>query len=62
MKTLKVSLVATIVSTLAWWFRLPQKIWPVHPFLADFLLTLALCIVLMRTWSGPKSEPQKQNS
>jgi hypothetical protein len=59
MKTLKVSLAATIVSISAWWFRLPQKIWPAHPYLADFLMTLALCVVLMRTWSDPKSEPKK---
>jgi len=59
MKTLKVSLVATIVSILAWWFRLPQTIWPAHPYFADFLLTLTLCIVLLRVWSDAKAEPKK---
>jgi hypothetical protein len=62
MKTLKISLVATIAATLAWWFRFPQRIWPAHPQLADFLLALALCIVLQFAWSDPKSKPESGSS
>jgi uncharacterized membrane protein YadS len=51
MKTLKISLVATIAATLAWWLHLPQKMWPAHPMFADFLLALVLCIVLQVVWS-----------
>lgn len=61
MKTLKVSLVATVASMLAWWLRFPQRIWPAHPYFADFLMALVLCIVLQVVWSDTKSEPKKQD-
>jgi hypothetical protein len=57
MKTLKITLVATIAGTLAWWLRLPHRIWPSHPYLADVLLSLILCVVLQFAWSDPKKEP-----
>jgi len=63
MKTLKITLVATIAATLAWWLRLPHKIWPSHPYLADLLLSLVLCAVLQFTWSEPKKpDPRKEPS
>ena len=58
MKTLKISLVATIAAMLAWWLGFAQRIWPAHPRLADFLLALAICAVLQFTWS----EPDKKRS
>ena len=57
MKTLKITVVATIAGTLAWWLRLPHKIWPAHPYLADVLLSLILCVVLQFAWSEAKKEP-----
>jgi len=57
MKTLKITVVATIAGTLAWWLRLPHKIWPAHPYLADVLLSLALCFLLQFAWSDAKKEP-----
>ena len=54
MKTLKISVVATLAATLAWWFGVPQKIWPAHPLFADFLLALVLCIVLQIVWTDSK--------
>jgi len=60
MKTLKISLVATLASMLAWWLRFPQRIWPAHPYFTDFLMALILCIVLQFVWSDPKIEPKKQ--
>jgi hypothetical protein len=62
MKTLKISLVATVAVTLAWWFHLPQAIWPDHPMLADTLLALALCLVLQYTWTSPKSDTKSAAS
>ena len=59
MKTLKITLVATTAATLAWWLRLPQRIWPTHPQLADFFMALILCGVLQFVWSDPKSEQKK---
>jgi hypothetical protein len=59
MKTLKISLVATIAAMLAWWLRLPHRIWPAHPQFADFLMALVLCGVLQFVWSEPTSEKSK---
>lgn len=56
MKTLKISVVATIALVLAWFLHVPHKIWPAHPQLADFLLGLAVCIVLQVTWPDDKSK------
>jgi hypothetical protein len=56
MKTLKISLVATIAATLAWWFGFARKIWPAHPGLAGFLIALIICIVLQVTWSDSTKE------
>jgi len=61
MKTLKITLVATIAATMGWWLRLPHKIWPSHPYLADVLLSLILCIVLQFAWSDPKKSDLKNS-
>jgi hypothetical protein len=61
MKTLKISLVATLASMLAWWLRFPHRIWPAHPYLADFLIALILCVVLPSVWSDPTSELKRQD-
>jgi len=53
MRTLKISVVATIAALLAWWLGFAQKIWPAHPQFADLLLALTLCIVLQVTWPNP---------
>ncbi|MFZ0808507.1 MAG: hypothetical protein WAN03_20105 [Candidatus Sulfotelmatobacter sp.] len=59
MKTLSISLVATAAAIIAWRMRLPQKIWPAHPQWFDFLLALALCVVLQLVWSDPEPAPKK---
>lgn len=61
MKTLKISVVATLASMVAWWLRFPQRIWPAHAYFTDFLMALVLCIVLQAVWSDPKSEPKEQD-
>jgi hypothetical protein len=61
MKTLKISLVATLASMLAWWLRFPHRIWPAHPYFADFLIALILCVVLPFVWSDPTSELKRQD-
>lgn len=61
MKTLKISLVATITSTLAWRLRFPHRIWPAHPYLADFLLAVIMCVVLQFSWSDPESKPKSES-
>ncbi len=50
MKTLKISLIATLASILAWRMRVPQKFWPAHPQLGGLLLAAILCIALELVW------------
>jgi hypothetical protein len=54
MKTLKVSLIATLIGTAvgsgSWVFGLGRIMWYAHPQLACFMLTLATTIVIQRTW------------
>jgi len=59
MKTLKVSLVATLASILAWWRPFAHRIWPALPYFTDFLMALVLCVVLQSVWSDEKSEQKK---
>jgi len=54
MKTLKITVVATIAGTIGWWVGLPRQFWPAHPYLADVLLSLILCVVLQFAWTDPK--------
>jgi hypothetical protein len=55
MKTLKISVVATLASIVLWKVRVPQKMWPAHPNLAYFLLAIILCVVIQWTWSDPEN-------
>ena len=53
MKTLKASLVASVIGTAAWMLGLTRRIWPAHPQWALFFLTLVLTIVLRYVWPEP---------
>jgi hypothetical protein len=55
MKTLKISLIATVAATAAWYLRIPQVIWPAHPQLADVLLALVTCVLLQVAWTKEKN-------
>ena len=54
MRTLKVTLIASLIGTAvglgSWVFGLGQVMWPAHPQLASFLLTLATTIVIQIAW------------
>ena len=54
MRTLKITLIATLIATaVSFWaggLGLTQKIWPEHPQLAGFFLTLVTCIVVQLVW------------
>ncbi|MGO8986632.1 MAG: hypothetical protein ACLPHI_09430 [Terriglobales bacterium] len=54
MKTLKVSLIASLIGTAAglgsWIFGLGGMMWPGHPQMASFLLTLVTTIVIQIGW------------
>jgi hypothetical protein len=55
MKTLKITLIATLIGTAvglgAWILGLGNMLWPAHPQIACFLLTLATTIVVQIGWS-----------
>lgn len=57
MKTLKVSLIASCIGTAAglsaWAFGLTRVVWPAHPQLAGFLLTIVMTIAVQATWPKP---------
>jgi hypothetical protein len=57
MRTLKVSLAATVLGTAAWLLGLSRWIWPEHPQLATLLLTISLSIALF--YLGPESSNRK---
>jgi hypothetical protein len=54
MRTLKISLIASVIATVAsFWaghLGVMEKIWPEHPQLASFFLTMALAIGVQIAW------------
>jgi hypothetical protein len=48
--TLYASLIGSAVGTGAWFFGIGNWIWPSHPQLAAFFLTIVTTAVLMQTW------------
>jgi hypothetical protein len=54
MRTLKISLIATLIATVAsFWageLGLMRRMWPEHPQLAGFFFTLAICIAVQLLW------------
>jgi len=48
--TLAATLVATVAGTGAWFFGMAKEIWPAHPQIAAFLLTLVTGIVVKQIW------------
>jgi hypothetical protein len=59
MRTLKISVVATLASLAAWLLHFPQRIWPAHPQFTAFLLVLVICLALQFTWTDSKSGSTK---
>jgi hypothetical protein len=53
MKTLKASLVASVIGTVASMLGLTRKIWPAHPQWALVFLTLAATFLLLYVWPEP---------
>jgi hypothetical protein len=50
MKTLKASLLASVIGTGAWMLGLTHTIWPQHPQWAGFFLTFAATVILRYIW------------
>jgi hypothetical protein len=53
-KTLKASLLASAIGTGAWMLGLTRAMWPAHPQLAVFFLTLGATAILMYVWPEPQ--------
>jgi len=53
-KTLKASLLASAIGTGAWMLGLTHAMWPAHPQLAVFFLTLGATGILMYVWPEPQ--------
>ena len=53
MRTLKISLLASAIATGAWMLGLTHKIWPAHPNLAGFLLTIGAVVLLAYVYPKP---------
>jgi hypothetical protein len=61
MKTLKASLVASVIGTGAWMLGITRAIWPAHPQLAVFFLTIGATVLLMYVWpESDKSEDSEK--
>jgi hypothetical protein len=54
MRTLKISLIASLIATVvSFWMGqlgIMQRLWPEHPQLAGFFITLVTCIVVQIAW------------
>ena len=62
MKTLKISVVATLASILAWRLGIPRAVWPAHPRIADSVLAIVTCVILQIAWTEQKAKPEKEPS
>lgn len=60
MTTFKVMLIATLIGTAvgfwAWKLNFTGMLWPAHPQLAGFFITLVATIVVQLTWPTNKSK------
>lgn len=59
MKNLKISLIASVIGSaaglVAWAFGIGHRIWPAHPQLACFFLTLVTTILIQTTWPSAET-------
>jgi len=50
LRTFKISLIASVIGTLAWYLGLSEMVWPKHPFVAVLLITAVSYYVLGYYW------------
>jgi membrane protein YdbS with pleckstrin-like domain len=48
--TFKVSLIASVIGTLAWYFGVSEMVWPAHPHVATLLITVLAFYVINYYW------------
>ncbi|HLW88028.1 MAG TPA: hypothetical protein VKR57_06010 [Terriglobales bacterium] len=60
MRTLKISLIASLIGTAAgfwaWKLDLTKMFWPDHPQLAGVFLTIVVTIAVQLTWPADKAK------
>jgi hypothetical protein len=57
-RTLAAALIATAAGLIAWFLGFARMIWPAHPQITAFLITVAVGIVVNQTWpADPGREP-----
>ena len=59
LRTFKISLIASVIGTLAWYIGLSEIVWPKHPFVAVLLITALSYYVVSYYWdmaSGGSAE------
>jgi hypothetical protein len=49
------TIIATAAGTGAWLFGLSQQLWPAHPMVATFLITVVTYAVVKHSW--PRMRP-----
>jgi hypothetical protein len=54
--TLAATLIATAVGTGSWLFGFAALIWPAHPLIIAFLITIGVSVIVKQTW--PVSHPR----
>jgi hypothetical protein len=60
MRTLRASLLASLVATVAWALGLMREIWPAHPMLALFLLTIGATAALYYILPDPRKRSNSE--
>jgi len=48
--TLAASLIATFVGIGAWFFGVAKAIWPAHPQIAAFIITIVVSVLVKQMW------------
>ena len=53
--TFKVSLVASVIGTLAWYLGIGEAVWPAHPHVAALLITILSYYIVSYYWKSALS-------
>jgi len=57
--TLAATLIATAAGVGAWFFGFAKAIWPAHPQLAAFVITVVVSVVVAKVWPAAVEQPPR---
>jgi Na+/pantothenate symporter len=60
--TFKVSLIASVIGTLAWYFGISAAVWPAHPHWATLFVTLISFYVVNYYWKTASRRAAESSS